>query len=108
MNYELAKKLKDVGFSQELTDPSSYYGANGKSYGWSEGEDKPYNNDYAKIPTLSELIEACGDGHFSLKRTGRLWVTEMGYGIEKPPEIASGSTPEEAVANLWIQLHTNK
>jgi hypothetical protein len=94
MTYELAKQLKAAGFPQ-LVDKSS-------------GVDKmlggvPY------VPTLSELIEACGEKFGSL---------ESGDGPSESPWTAQGrpnfagefplifhsSTPEEAVARLWLAL----
>ena len=81
MNYELAKKLKDAGFpwqDRNVLTSSSY-------------------------PTLSELIEACGSEFISLQNKNLLgWysVANTQSGIK----TGEGSTPEEAVANLWLAL----
>ncbi len=96
MNYELAKELKDAGFPQKekgtllfkegirLTDTQEY---------WNE------NSAYA--PTLSELIEACGDGFIQLERLPDRWmcyfINDRGW--------TEGKTPEEAVARLWLALN---
>jgi len=100
MNYELAKKLKDMGFKQED------FGVGERHY--------HKQGDVCYEPTLSELIEACGEEHprfsepffleFAYK--GR-W--EAGYSSGGNDRLivleASGSTPEEAVARLWIELN---
>ena len=84
MDYELAKALKDAGFPQS-----------GDSQLW-------FSDVY--IPTLSEIIEACGEDFGSLTkvvydsvdkwecrdRTGYIEIVEH--------------TPEEAVAKLWLEL----
>jgi len=56
MNYEIAKKLKEKGFPQKepLTNVSSVFIPAGKLL---------TGDEFAYIPTLSELIEACG-GYF--------------------------------------------
>lgn len=55
--------------------------------------------------TLSELIEACGDAFFGLNRlSGNRWSCHF-----MEDENSSGEpvylSPEEAVANLWLELH---
>lgn len=113
MNYELAKKLKDAGFPQ-----SQHIGGNGRTL----FEDTPKVSEeeiledavnetlkwQAYCPTLEELIEACGNDIATLDRvtmgwraSGSIVDTEMGYkGVD-----AFGSTPEEAIANLWLVLN---
>ena len=93
LSYDICKKLKEIGFPQEL-----------------------------KIPTLSELIEACGDDFDSLERVEFMDLETKEKHNEwfvKPVEVLRdkfpgaikymiGQTPEEAVANLWIKLHEHK
>jgi hypothetical protein len=106
MNYELAKQLKEAGFSQgKLLDCDTYI-----------NDDNSYTTyQYASpnalyLPNLSELIEACGDKFSSLTRSPRnTWYTstpkgEGKYEYEFVVGI-EGSTPEEAVANLWLALN---
>ena len=90
MNEELAKKLQDAGFyfREQLDDP------------------KRFPIHVYHMPTLSELIEACGLGVY-LERQ------EVGYkaskwGMQKSFIHATGwyENPEEAVANLYLALHT--
>lgn len=92
MNYELAQKLNQAGFPQEL------------------GNDKvnrfmDCSGEYAKggtrNPTLSELIEACGRDFESLDRGDNQlpWVSCT------KAQCYGGVTPEEAVARLWLALN---
>lgn len=83
MTYELAKQLKDAGFPQK---------------GMITPEDMAYS------PTLSELIEACGEKFEMLSRFNGCkpefqWeATGLLEGVEM------GKSPEEAVAKLWLEL----
>ena len=56
MTYKLARKLKDAGFSEGLDRPNAWVDTT--NFLWdgyqSDGRSLAY------IPTLSELIEACG------------------------------------------------
>jgi hypothetical protein len=97
MTYELAKQLKDAGFP----------------FNWGVNGDTMLYDDF---PSLSELIEACGD-KFVLHSPKSKDINEEYY---TPSEtewtaysqterfgtiIYKGSTPEEAVANLWLKLN---
>lgn len=84
MNYELAKQLKEAGFPQSR-DGVEFISIKGQM-------------EYF-IPTLSELIEACGDSFEELTKIENNWVVTGGY------QEGKGSTPEEAVANLWLELN---
>lgn len=85
MEYKLAKELFDVGF----TSPTSFMNENG----W-------------EAPTLSELIEACGEEFASLERKSFGW---MAFGFRKYEEFdITAPTPEEAVARLWLALNPKK
>ncbi len=98
MNYELAKKLRDKGFPYKK---SLFGGFNGDSY----ITDKP---SVINVPTLSELIEACGETFSSLTRSPRnTWYVayvEKGGLVELARDIEE-STPEEAVAALYLELN---
>lgn len=92
ITYELAERLEKAGF---------------KSNGW-------WGNDNGKKflfcpPSLSELIEACGENFGSLERCGdsRDWMASeaWGNGLECAKYYIHGETPEEAVANLWLFLN---
>lgn len=92
---ELLKQLKDAGFPQKSRcDCPDCKGIYGDAY----------------PPTLSELIEACVNINpaFTVSTT----FGPLGWGNEKFEATAlgvdtvTGSTPEESVAKLWLQLNT--
>jgi len=101
VTYELAKKLKDAGFPQRELTVGNHI-------------DKYYE------PTLSELIKACGDdfdllrepfgnpedNHFDVfyrafSKRSDLW-SPIYVDVQ-----GEGSTPEEAVAKLWLALQVS-
>lgn len=87
MDYDLALKLKNAGFPQ-----------------WENlGRIVPQENGQERVsyPTLSELITACDDDIDLVVRSARSWASKIvGTRIVK----VHGSTPEEAVASLWLEL----
>ena len=102
MNYELAKELKDAGFPLKYTkviyaifDLIVYDGDE-------EVKKEGGFADYAIMPTLSELIEACGGYFSSLNRGIDYWFANGVKGVHGFNE--RGSTPEEAIARLWLAL----
>ena len=124
MNYELAKKLKDAGFPQT---GEYFFGKNvGEEWEprhqdhWAESS-FPGFEEGPICPTLSELIEACGDKFRVLYLKTEEWQNggtvkihewQAGKNIwwdmeevngEEPRGI--GQTPEEAVANLWLKIN---
>lgn len=104
MNYELALKLKEAGFPQKTTIKAC---ANGIC----TDVGLPYE------PTLSELIAACGDKFGALEKialTGIEWQAFSRQEFQKYGQDSrlvgnatgyAGSTPEEAVANLYLALN---
>ncbi len=113
INYELAKKLKDAGFPQE--DGHFYWFDTGTRSMFLEcvsDESEAlheHSREYqrlAMVPTLSELIEACGDNVFLevYKDTKSCSASNRPYSQENEKR-GRGSTPEEAVANLWLELN---
>lgn len=101
MKHELVKQLKDAGFPQE-GEGKTMFCENHK--GPCNEYDSPCNKIY--IPTLSELIEACGyDFHLLEKElnTPDYWRCLT---IINGKEIRTkGINPEEAVAKLWMELN---
>jgi hypothetical protein len=99
MNYELAKQLKDAGF------PNSRDWCMVPIH-WSMGHIEP-----CMTPILVELIEACVSsakdiGLFKLEHRENA-NPELGqyfWWAFRDYEEATGDTPEEAVANLWLKL----
>ena len=110
MNYELAKELKEAGFPQQIRQGDSVYNDRGielKLFKYGEFVDiASESDDWYKMPTLSELIEACGERFEGLRRqpdpdieTPEIWFADRdGY-------CSPGSSPEEAVARLWMVLN---
>lgn len=116
MNYELAKQLKDAGFPYK--EGETYYPIfpDGKrNVGFTKEE-------MCKIVTLSELIEACNpfksdEFYLTTELDGwRAFYRYYGFfehndkfkkedGIYEVEPSVFGSTPEEAVANLWLELN---
>lgn len=133
MDYETAKKLKGAGYPQKYEGGENVYLPDGEEYQipnsetdsgyygmeinkgeirWREFHYEELNGRKAKdvlvyIPTLSELIEACGEGFRKLEKEESKWIAwyidDLLY--ENPVE---GSTPEIAVANLYLKLHERK
>src|SRR6187549_1540843 len=100
LSYELAKELKDAGFPQ--TNGHLIF----KSGITLADSGKKWSDNSACLPTLSELIEACGKEFNSLFLLGNgNWVAHDNS-EEEPPVY--GALPEEAVAKLWLALHGKK
>ena len=115
MDYKLAKQLKDAGFPQEISWGDFLYDdeLGGKILYTVRKDKNEAINGLTKIPRLSELIEACGDGFVALRRikTSRqiLWEAE-GILKGKTPDFDLGQMnteqePKIAVAKLWLRLY---
>ena len=108
MNYELAKQLKDAGFPQggqwekwlcncAISKTRQY----SKVHDWNTEHCPPKEAIY--VPTLEELIEACGVGtqlHYHSARSTAMSSQVIGMFHER--------TPTEAVARLWLALNPAK
>ena len=116
INYDLAKKLKDAGFPQVIWSGQSYWEIHSQKEPVALMAERFMENeaigDKVKIPTLSELIEACGDRFFSLFQckghagNGHCWKADAEDSMGRVTIAAfDHPTPEEAVANLWLKLH---
>ncbi len=111
MTYELAKKLKEAGYSQDIPE---WRGIPEIGFVDDSDQSKPEIEwEHFYDPTLSELIEAClekkkpingGENFFSLTENIDTWTAGI-YWIERENTKAEGSTPEVAVANLWLALN---
>lgn len=101
MTYELAKQLKDAGFPQTGTHTKFFSGLDKLPVSVGFGYEPLAVEDSIYVPTLKELIEACGEKFGSLNNNGSFW--QANHSTKSIEGI--GSTPEEAVANLWIELH---
>lgn len=98
ISYELAKKLKDAEFPfKYINDPRTQI-AN------TQFED----GTCAIFPTLSELIEACGEQFHTLARRRQIDNKLKWYAssfVDKYDVALVADSPEEAIANLWLTLH---
>ena len=93
MDYPLANELKNAGFPQ---------GGRGR---WTVDPNRIVvrSEDRAYVPTLEELLEACGDDFVGIHRRDReTW--QCARSSERAP-IQNGKTPTEAVARLWLALN---
>ena len=105
MTYELALKLKNAGFPQ--TSSLFVWAIGGDKcedeFTYLLREDDSWSaNEIINAPTLSELIEECGEEFYALwVRGDNTWFACKDMG-----DIgAEGSTPEESVAKLWLELN---
>lgn len=130
LNYELAKKLKEAGFPQKdlfRWDEDTHPDATIEEYRrlnvgrvTYEGyycpaltnEKKHTDKDDIYIPTLLELIEACGDDFGTLHHIHKpkTWTSVSRLFSREGSKLLNGhegkgDTPEEAVANLWLELN---
>jgi hypothetical protein len=115
MNRELAKELKAGGFPAVAHLAGHAFYPNEKSPGWTdfarsqgvtithyELENRPQDiKDGYVCPSLSDLLEACGDRFARLYVVKAIWFAES----DDPQTVARGDSPEEAVAKLWFMLN---
>ena len=102
MTYELVKQLKEAGYPiKEHLWYDNFMSMNdvcSNCVAYKDGSEFPWC-----IPILSELIKECGDKFYALVRDDetlkwRAMKDRGDLGLE-------GLTPEEAVANLWLELN---
>lgn len=126
LSYELARELKDAGFSQGGFIGARYYNLVGHPGAgipvqWavttqiSEGRMFEEDGGYTRIPTLPELIEACGESFSELHYNSEganadlKWLASGFILSDIFPQgidcLKHGSTPEIAVARLWLALN---
>jgi hypothetical protein len=114
MDRELARQLKMAGFPVVRYQSGHKFYPNEAAARWSEAArahgvtiNRYELNDHAKdiesgyyCPNLSDLIGACGDKFARLFVMKSEWFAES----DAPEMVATGDTPEEAVAKLWLLL----
>jgi hypothetical protein len=110
MNYELLEQLKNAGFPKEGFEYDEGIPSVQITPTVSVPGDKPR---WRNVPTLSELIEACGEKFHALNQHGtwsahgdKLWSAEPKGQNYKDMKKGTGKTPEIAVANLWLAIHS--
>lgn len=113
MKYELAKELKEAGFPQKSIGKTQSPGC--PHFGTDEWVKEPnFCGCFVHHPTLSELIEACRTKPWSVEKPifeslcvlhnddlSPLWEAYTDIGDIR----GHGTTPEEAVAKLWLALN---
>jgi hypothetical protein len=90
MPYKLATELKDAGFPQNFNEHPRQIGET--------------DLETVSLPTLEELIEACGND------IARVWrVRDSGWCATGTNDFLDeqGATPTEAVARLWLALQSS-
>ena len=92
MDYEVAEKLMDAGFPQ--VGKGSSIGPPDKLV-WRSG-------DRVYVPTLEELIEACGENFCALHKLHDGWLATA-----SSDQSCYAKTPAEAVARLWLALQND-
>ena len=109
MNYKLAKQLKEAGFpfkSPKVWCVNKDHPEHLEDLAYTEIE-LP-NTDAIILPTLSELIEACGGNYsdFELIKTAGYWKAKITlcHRMYYVDYLSDGDTPEEAVAELFIEI----
>jgi hypothetical protein len=99
MKYDLAQQLRDAGFPQ---------GGKG-SWVFPPGALLARANDRVYLPTLSDLMEACGDFFHALRHPAQGgWQAFSVIDREGVMETGTGETPEEAVARVWLALRAKR
>jgi hypothetical protein len=105
VSFNLAKRLKAAGFPQRFTAGRAF-NEQGLAVELNGNRHWQAVDTYVSIPTLNELIKACGE------RFGGLESFLDGSrnrfrAFTQAPDIPSGyaDTPEEAVARLWLFLN---
>lgn len=122
MDYELAKELKNVGFPQ-MGDGKALVLHSADMFE-DEGEQSmavisweryvliaPEFKDREVFywPTLSEIIEACGDNFYQLVRNdeeyeSKVWGWYASQHTGMGGQTDGGKTPEIALARLWLLM----
>ena len=115
MTYELAKQLKDAGYPQETEfyfapKLTRFNGAN--DHNWDGESMTRMLGSYEGLlkvacPSLSELIEKCGEDFGELKkqtRDGWSCTPSRFIGFDNL-RFQNHSNPKEAVAELWLVIN---
>lgn len=108
---ELAKELRQGGFPNiqavQHRQGRQFLTPDGQLAIYSLGEIAPADDWF--IPTLEELIEACGDEFLELFRhRTQEFVSYKWIAYSNNTRSGIGSTAEEAIARLWLTLYANR
>ncbi len=102
--YDLAKELKDAGWPQPNHKRPRNWGGDFILPPELDPDLDLVSQDAPYSPSLSELIEACGEGFDELYRVHHteMWGASGGY--LTTTKTTRHKTPEIAVARLWLAL----
>ncbi len=109
LSYELAKRIKTVfeakGMNKYPREAPQPYNQYSWTVTYCEHDDYQGTDKRIPVPMLQELIQGCGEdfGGISRSKKGE-WIA---YSIKALTleDAISGTTPEEAVAKLWLALY---
>ena len=98
MNHELMRRLKHAKFPFKRHELPA-----------DELVGFPVDGELLRIPTLEELINACGEDFFALKVHYEPEIEWICYSNQDRCVITTeGKTQSIAVANLWLSLQADK
>jgi hypothetical protein len=104
-SFNLAKRLKAAGFPQRFTAGRAFNEQGLAIQLTTERQWRAEDTDIS-IPTLNELIKACGERFGGLENVPD-GTRNRFRAYTQLPDTPSGyaDTPEEAVARLWLLLN---
>ncbi len=104
MNYKLVKQLKDAGFPQHMENEGDVL-IKGEGCGRITIINGRRYEQGCYIPTLSELIDACGEEISYLTKVKDQFGEWLWSAVTFSKKFKSGKTPKIAVAKLWLKLN---
>lgn len=105
MDYELAKQLKDAGFPQNKYGSYDCQHNVNQAHTMLSSANGVGDCEFVQLPTLEELIEACGDkfGFLSKIQGENTFIAAIPGGTAQ--FVDKTNSPSEAVAKLWLELN---
>lgn len=107
MDYELSKKLKDAGFPFKRIEGGMCCD-NKEVVDFNPTGDQEIGPEHFFLPTLEELINACGENFVGLLKYGDIWRCQGNDEPKNAPDWGysmAGKTPSEAVAEFWLAIN---
>lgn len=107
LDYETCLALKEAGFPQGGDGPHwhcSFSRPKTEDFWLGLNGDAPLSENDAYVPTLSELIDGCGDSLKAIHRNEDGTWSVFG-GVNNFRHWVDGPTPEAAVARLYLAIH---